>query len=87
MLGDTVAIGIYSRIFNLARIEASVDEETCIQDRVPEEAEGWTYLCMGENTVPYTDIIVKLRSIVHVIRSKTVSHEQVIQTLLKDEGF
>ena len=86
MLGDTVAIGIYSRTFDLARIEASVDEETCIQDCVPEEAEGWTYLCMGKNTVPYTDI-VKLRSIVHVIRSKTVSHEQVIQTLLKDGGF
>ena len=44
MFGDTVAIGIYSRKFDLARIEASVDEETCIQDRVPEEAEGWTYL-------------------------------------------
>ena len=86
MLGDTVAIGIYSRKFDMARIEASVDEETCIQDRVPEEAEGWTYLFLGKNTVPYTDI-VKLRSIVHVIRSKTVSHEQVIQTLLKDEGF
>ena len=48
MLGDTVEIGIYSRKFDLARIEASVDEETCIQDRVPEEAEGWTYLCMGK---------------------------------------
>ena len=30
----------------------------------------------GGNSVPYTDI-VKLCSIVDVIRSKTVSHEQV----------
>ena len=28
MLGDTVVIGINSRKFDLARIEASVDEET-----------------------------------------------------------
>ena len=34
MLGDTVAIGIYSRKFDLARIEARVDEETCIQEIV-----------------------------------------------------
>ena len=53
MLGDTVVIGINSRTFDLARIEASVDEETCIQDRVPEEAEGWTCLCKGKNSVPY----------------------------------
>ena len=32
----------------------------------------------------HTHDIVKLCSIVHVIRSKTVSHEQVIQTLLND---
>ena len=38
VLGDTVAIGINSRKF----------------DCVPEEAEGWTCLCMRKNSVPYT---------------------------------
>ena len=86
VLVDTVAIGIQEH-FDQARIEAGVDEETFNIVYLKRLKEGHVYVG-GKQCIIHRHCF-KLRSIVHVIRSKTVSHEQVqiMQTLLKDEVF